>query len=91
MVEPTDSVSASTSTSSQYEAYQNLLSNQYEGSDFSQGSTMYQLEMADAMESMMDLTNQVCLPQLKIETNRDVISRVLGAQISCSLALPNAL
>lgn len=59
MVEPTDSVSASTSTSSQYEAYQNLLSNQYEGSDFSQGSTMYQLEMADAMESMMDLTNQV--------------------------------
>ena len=59
MVEPTDSVSASTSTSSQYEAYQNLLSNQYEGSDFSQGSTMYQLEMADAMESMMDLTNEV--------------------------------
>jgi len=59
MVEPTDSVSASTSTSSQYEAYQNLLSNQYEGSDFSQGSTMYQLEMADAMQSMMDLTNQV--------------------------------
>ena len=59
MVEPTDSVSASTSTSSQYDAYQNLLSNQYEGSDFSQGSTMYQLEMADAMESMMDLTNEV--------------------------------
>ena len=59
MVEPTDSVSASTSTSSQYEAYQNLLSSRYEGSDFSQGSTMYQLEMADAMQSMMDLTNQV--------------------------------
>ena len=34
---------------------------------------------------------QKCLPQLKIETNRDVISRVLGAQISCSLARPNAL
>ena len=32
-----------------------------------------------------------CLPQLKIETNRDVISRVLGAQISCNLVHPNAL
>ncbi|MCB1082874.1 MAG: hypothetical protein KDK61_01055, partial [Simkania sp.] len=32
-----------------------------------------------------------CLPQRKIETNRDVISRVLGTQISCSLARPNAL
>ena len=33
----------------------------------------------------------ICLPQRKIETNRDVISRVLGAQISCSLVRPNAL
>ncbi|MDN3509612.1 MAG: hypothetical protein P0S93_06360 [Candidatus Neptunochlamydia sp.] len=60
MVEPTDSISASTSTSSQYyEVYQNLLSSRYEGSDFGQTSTMYQLEMASAMQSVMDLTNEV--------------------------------
>ncbi|MCP5503687.1 MAG: hypothetical protein H7A41_00890 [Chlamydiales bacterium] len=62
MVEPSESVSASTSTTStnsQYEAYQELLSSRYEGSDFSHGSTMYQLEMADAMQNMMDLTNEV--------------------------------
>jgi len=41
-----------------------------------------------------DLTDkqwQLCLPQRKIETNRDLISRVLGAQISCNLVHPNAL
>ncbi|MCB1073154.1 MAG: hypothetical protein KDK96_08665 [Chlamydiia bacterium] len=59
MVEPSESVSASTSTNSQYEAYQELLSSRYEGSDFSHGSTMYQLEMSDAMQNMMDLTNEV--------------------------------
>lgn len=53
MVEPIENVSPSTSL--QCKTFSNL----YEGSDLSQGSTIYQLEMADAMESMMDLTNEV--------------------------------
>ncbi|MDJ0652334.1 MAG: hypothetical protein QNJ27_04950 [Simkaniaceae bacterium] len=48
MVEPSDSISASTPISSQYE-----------DSHFSQESIIYQLEMANAMESIIDLMNEI--------------------------------
>ena len=63
--------------------------------DKASGKDVNRPELQELIDYVRDgdtvVVHSMCLPQRKIETNRDVISRVLGAQISCSLARPNAL
>lgn len=56
MVEPSESISPSTGP--QYELYQDLLSKGDQGSDIN-GSTVYQLEMRSALESLTSMTQSV--------------------------------